>query len=219
MPMPIEAPHSEVRNTPSSERDRKLQLVRRLDWRFLLPEPRLGRALYLGPGNDSLVEALAEFSEHLTVLPAAHPSPSVRADGWFDLAVVQAPRTAVLERAMSLLKDGGFLYCESHRTRWRDAFRAADRQDDCSGDPGARLWKLGFCDVESYCHYPNFEQCRQIISLTEPSVVELLLARSGKVPFLTRKIARHAVSRGLLPRFLRCVSLVARKGPEPEFGR
>ena len=52
--------------------DQDLQLSRRLDWRFLLPNPHLGRVGYLGPSGGTLPRALLRVEaalNRLTVEP------------------------------------------------------------------------------------------------------------------------------------------------------
>jgi len=49
---------SESSGDAASNRDQQLRLARRVDWRFLLPSPRLGRVCVLGAPDDDLRRAL-----------------------------------------------------------------------------------------------------------------------------------------------------------------
>ena len=51
-----------------TQSDALLQASRRVDWRFLLPDPNLERVAYLGPANRSLWESLRLFSAALAVI-------------------------------------------------------------------------------------------------------------------------------------------------------
>src|ERR1044071_531014 len=48
-----------------------LQASRRVDWRFLLPDPNLGRVAYFGPARGALLESLRLFSAALALGEAA----------------------------------------------------------------------------------------------------------------------------------------------------
>ena len=50
------------------DHDALLQSSRRVDWRFLLPEPDLGRVASIGPSDPELVESLGLLSEELVSL-------------------------------------------------------------------------------------------------------------------------------------------------------
>ena len=51
-----------------------LETSRRLAWRFLLPNPHLGRVAYLGPASGTLPRALREFCDSLTTIAPARPT-------------------------------------------------------------------------------------------------------------------------------------------------
>lgn len=195
---------------------RDSRLVRRLDWRFLLPEPRLGRVVYLGPGDDGLVAALRESSESCTVLPlhADVHSPGGGVEGLFDLAVVQAPRRSTFRRLRSLLVEGGSLYCELGRASWFGAAWSVVRNRARSGWETPRgsqhlLRELGFQDVQTYWHHPDFERCQRIVPLGASVAVEHFFDGGRTLSRLSRRVGRYAVSSGLLSRFLPSVSVVA----------
>ena len=201
-------------------RDRSLQAVRRLDWRFLLPEPELGRVVYLGAGEDRLLAALREFSASLAVVPdtndaAGHGLP----DESFDVAVLQAPSPRALARAAALVRPGGYLYCEPARpAAWDGSLLGRRRGADAErlrGLPHARLLlrEGGFLDLEAHWHYPDFVRCGWIVPVDRAAAAGFLLARAG-----SRRLTALAVTMGgwiwradLVARLVPCASFVARK--------
>ena len=86
--------------------DARLASSRRLDWRFLLPQPHLGRVLCVGRPDDDLLGSLARFSTHLETDPDATEAASV------DVVVAVAPTEADLAGCARLLRPGGWLYAE-----------------------------------------------------------------------------------------------------------
>lgn len=194
---------------PPRARDGTLQRVRRLDWRFLLPDAGLERAVYLGPGNDGLLAALRECSPSLaSVSPAGDARHAALRDASFDLAVVQSPDPASLARAAALLRRGGRLYCELAPAAW--ARRA-------SSPTPSRFVALGFRDVERHWHYPDFDRCRSIVPADRASAAAYFLGRSlGRLgtPLVASLAARLLYSPLGRP-LLRSVSVVARKGGAP----
>jgi hypothetical protein len=91
--------------------DHELQLARRIDWRFLLPEPYLRRVVYLGPEPGALPDALKHFSESLRIN-------AVEKNGSFDLVVLRLREASSLAKADALLVPGGFLYWEMKPVEW-----------------------------------------------------------------------------------------------------
>ena len=80
----------------------RLTLARRLDWRFLLADPRLGRVLIAGTPDPDLVAALEAFSGAIVV------DPTERAD----VVVVHAPTAAVVRGAIERVAPGGSIVIE-----------------------------------------------------------------------------------------------------------
>ena len=203
-------------------RDASLQVVRRLDWRFLLPEPRLDRVAYLGPGEDPLLSALRACSQSLAIVP---DDPDARGDGLrdgsFEVAVVQSPRPRALARAAALPRRGGWLYCELSRPAvWNLArlsrHRGARDAERVRGLPHARalLEELGFGEVEAHWHYPDFERCAWLVPVDPPAAVAFFLARAGARPLppLAARIGGRILAAGVAARALPCVSLIAHRG-------
>jgi hypothetical protein len=115
--------HSEILTSPTATRpdafvkltgrrsDHELQLARRIDWRFLLPEPYLRRVAYLGPETGALPAALKHFCESLRVN-------AVEKNGSFDLVVLRLREASSLAKAEALLVPGGYLYWEMKPVEW-----------------------------------------------------------------------------------------------------
>lgn len=194
---------------PAPSRDRSLQAARRLDWRFLLPEPQLGRVAYLGPGEDGLLAALREWGASVAVAPRDAQGAS------FDVAVAQAPDDAALARAAALLRPGGWLYCELGRPPlWpRRAPRAADAPCGLAR-ASHRLRALAFEDVEAYWHHPDFERCRWMVPIGHAPAGAFVVGRTaGRVAAaLVTALHGRVLRAGHAARLVPGVSLVARRG-------
>ena len=142
--------------------DLDLQLSRRLDWRFLLPDSHLGKIAYLGEPKNSLVAALERFSESLTVVSDANLS------GSFDGVVISSPAAPRVEQASRMLSKDGWLYLEAgSAARWHLPFLRAE------------LRSFGFRDVRAYWHRPSFEACREIVPL-ENNALDYVFSRQHK---------------------------------------
>lgn len=193
--------------------DALLQASRRLDWRFLLPDPELGQIAYAGQQATALVEALGLFSASLTRL-----TPQVLAGRIFepfDLVVVHAAPYKDLERAAGFVRPGGHIYIEAYsffapllsigagRRGWRARFSGAAT----TGRLAAQLSRLGFNEVKGYIHVPDFEACTRILPLGEPGTMGYL---ASAVPNRSQSGWKRLLS-PLLARFYPCFSLIARR--------
>ena len=86
-----------------------LQASRRIDWRFLLPTPDLGRVACICVTDPELLESLALFSVRLDVVDSTSGHGLVAP---YDLVVLRNPRRELIETACGLLRPGGWLYVE-----------------------------------------------------------------------------------------------------------
>ncbi|MCX6044534.1 MAG: hypothetical protein NT075_05425 [Chloroflexi bacterium] len=194
---------------PQAGRDGQLQASRRIDWRFLLPDPRLGRVAYRGPAKGSLVSALQQFSTTLTLFPLAGPNvagPSGQPG--FERVVLHSPNVADLDRAAAVLMPGGYLYWEIDRTKKLVGLHHFRHYVSA-------LARRGFTDIHVHWHRPNFEGCLELIPLDQPSALNYVFARvagtrSGQ---LQMAVGRILLKTTLLARLVPCFSLVACKGP------
>jgi hypothetical protein len=192
--------------------DQMKELVRRLDWRFLLARPRLGRVAYVGLEGSALKTALSVCCERLEVLAPSQTRPhSVRwpapASASVDLLVADSAFRIDVESALPVLAPGGELYWELPRQR------SVLRRD------WAGLDDLGLVP-RTYWHYPNFEECELIVPLRQPGALAWAArrrVRAAPSPIVSLG-ARAAARSDLLARLLPAVSVVAQKVPLPNRG-
>src|SRR5436190_11521159 len=119
--------------SPLPEHTRNAQL-RRVDWRFLLTNPRPTRTVCFATG--ALADAVALISD---VVVGGEREPLTDCD----LAVAVNPDATTLRNAWNALRPGGSIYIE-----WRSCVRGP-------GPAARRLRRVGFGDVRSYWPYPN----------------------------------------------------------------
>lgn len=179
-----------------------LQASRRVDWRFLLPDPELGRVGYVGPARKPLVEALRQFSASLTVL-SRDQAPGSRE---FEVVVAVEPSFRTIEQAVQWLRPNGWLYVEAHGPALHGPLRIAR-------DYSAALRRLGMSNVEAYWHWPNFESCTEIVPLGEKAALSSVLERhrSGPSERLKSALGRWLLRGGLLAHVIPYFSIVGRR--------
>ena len=184
-----------------------LEASRRLDWRFLLPEPELKRVAYGGERDHELLRALAAFGTP-TVLNGAD---STLGEGTNELVVLVAPTPKELTRAIRLLSAGGWLYLEL-----QGAFSIGGRLRGRWRRTRAHLATLevhGFDGVVVYWHWPTFATSKWIVPLGDPVAVRQALGRhqgSARTRLLDG-LGRLLLRLRLLPRFAPSVSIVAHR--------
>jgi hypothetical protein len=196
--------------------DALLQASRRVDWRFLLPDPTLGQVAYIGPARGAHPESLRLFSAALTLLdtPAA---PAARAQH-YDVVVLNAPSREALRGAAKLAKPGGFLYIEAKGLLWPKHWRPGRSS---AGSPRLRhaanyiaaLGQLGFGECSAHWHWPNFEACTRIIPLDDSAALihAFQRERNGMAARLQTALGAALVRSGLLARIVPSFSVVARR--------
>src|SRR5262245_35723918 len=114
-PMIAGEPHAANNQATQLDADALLQASRRVDWRFLLPDPNLGRVAYLGPARGALLESLRLFSVSLALGEAAGAQ--------YDVVVAHNPSLDGLRHAAELVRPGGFLYLEAYSPLHRRQLR------------------------------------------------------------------------------------------------
>jgi len=181
-----------------------LTLSRRLDWRFLLPDPRLGRVGFLGPAAGDLLPALQAFSESVERLPdegIGHHDPSL------DLMVVVDPNATTLERAARRLRPGGFLYAEARSTLGARMLAARS-----PARLAAEARRCGFVDVTTHWHWPSFATGTRLVPLDDATALGFVLTRGrpGIRARVLTTLARLAVSSRFIAAAAACVSLTGR---------
>lgn len=132
-----------------------------LDWRFLLPDPALGRTRLLGQvprRRKPMIEALERAAE-----VARGPSTASSAQG----AVVFGLRRMRLREAHQALRPGGWIYLEPGRRRFVRRRTSIERM----------LQDAGFIDARVYWHWPSFASCTEIVPLDDLAAVSSTLLR------------------------------------------
>jgi len=191
--------------------DALLQASRRVDWRFLLPNPDLGQVVYIGSARGALPESLRLFSASLTVLE----TPRARGDTvQYDVVVASGPSYPTLRQMARLVRPGGFLYVEAHRRLWPGRPSSVKvPQLRCAADYIAVVERLGFVEARAYWHWQNFESCNEIIPLDDRAALlhAFTRRRSDRVTRLKSALGRWLVQVGVFARLVPCFSVVACK--------
>jgi aminoglycoside phosphotransferase (APT) family kinase protein len=179
--------------------DARLEPVRRIDWRFLLPDPEPRRVALLPSDSASQCEALRGEIAYLTEL-SEDPKPDPQAA--FDLVVASRATDATLERARRLLRPGGWLYVEGRRGTGSSPPELA-----------RALAGNGFQDARSHWHWPNHENALEIVPLDAPSALSLALRRrrGGSAALVKGWLGRGLVGSGAFPRLAPAWSVMARR--------
>jgi SAM-dependent methyltransferase len=211
--LPIEAPTSSA-EAAALDADALLQASRRVDWRFLLPDPNLGRVAFLGPARGPLIESLRLFSAALAANEAASQ------DGLYDVVVAVDPTLAALRRAARLLRPGGQLYVEACGPLKPTRLLPVGRPRFAAGYIAA-VEQLGLAEAAAYWHWPNFESCAEIVPLGEHDALLLALARrrSGTGAWLKSTLGRALLRSGLFVWLVPCFSVVAQKPQDDKMTR
>jgi hypothetical protein len=174
----------------------------RVDWRFLLPDPELGRVACVGVNDEALLEALRLFSVSL----ASSASCDIGAfDEPFDLVVLRNPRGEALDDASGLLRPGGWLYIEVEKTG-----REETRATWSSRGYARALRKRGFVDVRTHVHWPDFASCRAIVPVDDAAAVRLGLGRARTKRAPLTSLAPVLAGSRQLARFVPCASVLGR---------
>lgn len=177
------------------------QAIRRLDWRFLLPNPALGRVACLGRVQGSLAEALRATGAAPTFI-AGPLTDAHRAA--FDTVVAVNPAPESLAVAADLLRPGGWLYAEFTGGAAR------------AGRMARQVRGMGFGEVQRHWHWPDFERGTRILPLDDGGalVYALLKGQRGATGAVLAALLRGVQRAGALRWAARHVSLTARReGP------
>ena len=211
-----------VKSEHDAKRDASLQIVRRIDWRFLLPNPHLGRIAYMGGPCDALSEALNQFSESLTLIAPIDQAEHAQSNlSDFELVVIRSRRIADAAKAHEMLMDGGHLYWEIDRFGGLLPLHRSTRGVGWQAHWALHslrhylrtLERLGFCNIGIYWHRPSFENCHEIIPLQEQSVLTYVFSRNheGLAASIALAAGHLLLKTGWLSRLVPCLSIVACK--------
>jgi hypothetical protein len=167
--------------------------ARRADWRFLLPDPVLGRVAYVGPHEPALIRALSALSDALELRPVPGTL--------HDVVVITRPTERRQLAAADLVAPGGWLYLETSGLR--------------AGGAIDRLRGTGLVDLAAWWLWPEASACLQMIPLANPAALGAALGhRQPGTPLRARAWAAQALARcGALRPLLASVALV---GHRPE---
>jgi hypothetical protein len=140
------------------------KLLRRVDWRFLLPNPRPARAICFGSGR--LIEAVKSVMDQVTVS-------CQQQQGEYDLAVAANPDRATLLAAWRALKPGGSCYAEWSWPR-------------CGMLSGIQrcLQAAGFTDIRFYWAGPSRSHPRFWVPLESQGALHYFLESRPPAPNL-----------------------------------
>jgi hypothetical protein len=141
----------------------RVQAARRIDWRFLLPEPDLGDVVCVGTPEPELLESLRLLSASVTVAVDGERR------GAYDVAVLRNPSTMEIETAAQLLRPGGWVYIERSKAGPRVGRYVALLERH-----------VRFEDVGAYWHWPDFDSCEAIAPLRDRAAVRYLLQRARR---------------------------------------
>lgn len=193
-------------------RDRRLQIARRVDWRFLLPSPQLDQIVYVGPEDVTLLEALKQFSASLKVMTPPYKMMAEQNYSDCSLAVLHSANPDDLEGVNMVLDTDGLLYWEISRTSLKGRMRLRHFRDYFGA-----LERWGLSAMQVCWHRPNFEACLEIIPLDHPAaLMHVFSRRPDDMPGKAKLVLARGLSHlGLLPRLVPCLSIIARKGAEP----
>lgn len=181
-----------------------VQAARRIDWRFLLPDPQLGRTACVGRVDRGVIDSLQLFATSVTIVDAAATDA-----GAHDLVVLADPSRGELGWAADLLRPGGWVYVELSRASSR---RVRGRL----GSPkavAAALARGGFDQVEAHWHFPDAARREALVALDDERAVQQVLTR---LPRTLNGAAREAGGRLLLATHLfgvvvRSTSVIGRR--------
>lgn len=201
-------------NRATPNQDALLQVSRRVDWRFLLPDPDLGHTAYVGRTDAGLIESLRRFTSSLTILERGQAVAATTSH--FALVIASNPNRNELRQAAELTRVGGFLYFEVDK-RWSRQTRHRLSRDN-RPPRGVRgylsaIQQLDLSDPKVHWHWPSFDSCHEMIPLQDRAAGICALRRRGsssRVRWKTR-LARLLLETQLLANFVPCFSVITRR--------
>lgn len=205
-----------------------MQISRRIDWRFLLPQPELRNVAFIGSADEELIKALRHFSASLKIFSSAAVDDYLSENSEsFDVAVVNSANPRAIQWACEMLKPGAYLYWEINRGKPSQSEKNIPPQNgsmkSAVRDSFPRfahvrsykryLQEMGFHDIEVNWHRPDFRNCKEIIPLEDPRVLQYVFTRqqSGFRGQLKLWGGQFLNKSGLLPNIVPCFSLIALK--------
>jgi len=181
-PQPVTPP---VKRQVDMDSGALLHASRRIDWRFLLPNPALERVAYFGANNGSLLSSLALFADELTIVDAKRKATQ---HAQYDVVVAYEPTPQILRQAVDALQPGGSLYIEAHGLFWPAKWQRGMQNLPLLQQP--RLWQpndyvrtlqhWGLAEADAFWFWPNFEDCTKIVPLNEQAILAYTFAAQAQ---------------------------------------
>lgn len=159
--------------SPDRQREaERNRLLRRVDWRFLLPNPRPRRSLCFADGL--LAQAVAHIS-------GAMPRGAINPPDGYDLAVAVNPTSVTLKTAAAALQPGGAFYSEWYAP-WSGGPRRVRR----------RLAAAGFEEITCYWPWPWPARASAHFwaPIQAPRVLDYFIAQRPQPRSLPRRVAQ-----------------------------
>jgi hypothetical protein len=175
----------------------------RVDWRFLLDHPQLGRTAVIGAPDDLLMAGLR------LVAPSVEVNPIPAEFAHHDLVVVAAPTRDDLGAAATLLRPDGQLYLELPHARWPFLTPLSRRRWR------RRLVAAGFGAPSAYWHVPTFAATTHLVRLVDRAALRVVAGRhQGTLKgALKGALLRGAAATNTATLIARDVSVIVRRRP------
>jgi hypothetical protein len=196
-----------LERAPGPSYEERLSLSRRLDWRFLLPDPRLQNAACVGRCDPQLKKSLELFSPTTVFHHEAAALAAETRD--FDLLIVQGSRTALVNAAAQRVKPGGSIYIEYRRrlaspSTWLITPAKATKQ----------LRQLGFENIDVHWHWPNFTSATSFLPIHEGDSAARYFFKHQATSFrgcCKSTVGKLAIALGFRNLLIGCFSVTGRK--------
>lgn len=192
-------------------RDERLRLARRIDWRFLLPSPVLGRTAIVAPdGDDDLRDALGDGSAAVVGIGVGGGSDG--SAGYDTVVLSGRPTRDRLAAAAQAVRPGGQLIVEVESV--------LARRDRGGASPTGSVVRLeralsaGGFDVRTWWAWPTVGRATAYAAFDDRLAVEALVRqRVGGRPSARLAAVVGRLARGsMLPSVVPGAVIVARRG-------
>ncbi len=192
----------------SGDPDARLQRARRLDWRFLLPDPSPATIALVG-AVDAETRAALDDAGWETLGAAPSPEGTASPAALAEVLVAERPTAAELAGAVGRVRPGGWILVQCAGP----AVARPRRPRLAPAQVASRLAAAGFVDVRTQLHVPRSTSRDAIVPLDDPAALRLLLRRRGGLAGGAPALALAGWSRGRrwLARLAPATSVLARR--------
>ncbi|MGE3315582.1 MAG: hypothetical protein AB7O26_10740 [Planctomycetaceae bacterium] len=204
-----EAPisRSSMERAPGPSYEERLALSRRLDWRFLLTDPRLLNAAVVGRCDPQLRKSLELFSP-TTIYhrDAVELSAETRE---FDLVIVQGGHAALVKAAAPRVKPGGSIYIENRRR-----LRNPSTWFTTSAQATKQLRQLGFESIDVHWHWPKFTSATSFLPIHDGDSAARYFFKHQATSlrgWCKSSVGKLAIALGFRDLMIGCFSVTGRK--------